>query len=378
MPQPPLVALDIGSTKVACIVALPTGGPSSYEILGSSLLAYPPGAATWPEDPLAVGRTIEEALEVTGVARECLKAQVTTSHPAIRSETVRATITLADEPIAVRQRDLERLTRVALDHALSVDREALTVERLGCSGNGFKGVPDPRGLPATRLVGTFHVVTVPTAVRRAIVQAVESAGLDVSGITYSLQADVVASEEARQPQCLLLLDLGGLNVDVGYFEGGRLEASQVVCWGGLTLAHAIATTLHLTLDQALPLSMEGLASRRAEVTLLLTERLEELRQAIQDVLADRPLPDRVIVTGRGALMDGLVEWVERVTGVPTLLGRSHRIQAMGNLARQIGLSTALGLLELVTAGSAPSKNHPPARLFDRLLVRTKSLLTEYF
>jgi len=78
---------------------------------------------------------------------------------------------------------------------LGVDREALVVERLGCDGNGFQGVKDPKGLAATRLVGTFHMITIPISVRRTIIQAVESAGLEVTndelhGAVESLKAMV--------------------------------------------------------------------------------------------------------------------------------------------------------------------------------------------
>ena len=377
MPSTPLVALDVGSTKVGCVVAMPYEHQPGYDILGSSLLPYPSELAAWPHDPLVIGRTIEQALEATGVNTDFIDAQVAMTHPALRSETVQTAITLADEPITVRAQDLERLSRAALHQVLGVDREALLVERLGCTGNGFEGVRDPQGLSATRLLGTFHIVTVPIAVRRALIQAVESAGLEVAQLTYSLQADALATEEARDPQRVLLIDLGGLNIDVGLFVQGRLQASRIVPWGGSTLALAIAKELRMTLDQATTLSLEGLTSRRRELRQHLESRLSKLERAIREVLKDEPLPDRAVVTGRGALIDGFVEWVERVTEIKTSLSRSTRIHAMGNLSRQVGLSTALGLLELATASSS-ARPTPPSGLFDRLIARTKTILTEYF
>ena len=377
MSLPPVVALDVGSTKVACVVAMPYESQPGYDILGSSLPAYPSGLPTWPHDPLMIGRTIEQAVQAAGFGAEAVDAQVAMSHPALRSETVQTAIALADEPITVRGKDLKRLTRAALNQALGVDREALVVERLGCSGNGFEGVRDPQGLSATRLLGTFHIVTVPIAVRRALVQAVESAGLEVAQLTYSLQADAAANEETREAKRLLLIDIGGLNIDVGLFVQGHLQASRTVPWGGLTLAFAIAKELRMTLEQATTLSLEGLGSRRPQVREQVKNRLAKLQRAIHEVLKGEPLPERAVVTGRGALIDGLVEWVERVTEIKTSINRSTRLQSMGNLSRQVGLSTALGLLELATASHLAPATHPP-RLFDRVISRTKTLLTEYF
>lgn len=373
----PLVALDIGSTKVACVVAMPRQHQPGYDILGSSLLAYPRGVATWPHDPLMIGRTIEQALEATGVQADFIDAHVAISHPALRSETVRASVTLAEEPITVRGVDVERLTRAALTPVLGVDREALLVERLSCSGNGFEEVEDPRGLSAARLLGTFHIVTVPRAIRTALVQAVESAGLEVAHLTYSVQVGAAASEHAREGQRMLLLDIGGLTIDVGLFINGRLHDSRTIPWGGLTLAFGLAKELHMTVEQATTLSLEGFACRRPEVRQHLERRLTDLKQALQTLLKDQPLPDRALVMGRGALIDGLVEWVERVTNIRTSMSRSSRIHAMGDLSRQLGLSSALGLLECATAARmAPAA--PPANLFDRALARTKAILTEYF
>lgn len=373
----PIVAIDLGATKVACVVATPKVDGPGMEILGSSLMPYPRPVQSWPHDPLLIGRTIEQALEATGAPYDAIDAHVAFSHPALKAENTTASITLADEPITVREQDLQRLARVALTQALGVDREALIVERLGCDGNGFQGVRDPKGLVATRLVGTFHIITIPISVRRAIVQAVESAGLEVAQLTYSLLAGALAGEQTREAHRLLLIDVGGLSIDVGLLVDGQLRASTVVPWGGLTLASTLAKQLKLTVEQATTLSLEGLGSRRPEVREALEKNLKYLQKAIHKVLEDAPRPDRVVVTGRGALIDGMMEWCERTTEVNTVISRSARLQEMGTLSRQVGLSTAMGIIEQVGAKS-PVHLSQPGRLFDRLLLRTKTLLSEYF
>ena len=341
----PIVALDLGATKVACVVAMPKVDGPGTEILGTSLMPYPRPVQSWPHDPLLIGRTIEQALEATGAPYEAIDAHVAFSHPALRAETATASITLADEPITVRDQDLQRLARSALTQALGVDREALIVERLGCNGNGFQGVRDPKGLAATRLMGRFHIITIPVSVRRAIIQAVESAGLEVAHLTYSLLAGALAGEETREAHRLLLIDVGGLSIDVGLMVDGQLRSSKVVPWGGLTLATTLAEQLKLTVEQATTLSLEGFGSRRPEVRKALEENLKSLHEAIHKVLKGAPRPDGVVVTGRGALIDGMVEWCERTTEVKTVISRSARLQEMGTLSRQVGLSTALGILE---------------------------------
>ena len=374
----PLVALDIGSTKVACAVGVPHEHTPGFELLGSSIVPYPSCQDAWLSDPLLVGHAIEQALEAAAVREDLHQALVAINHPSLKAEQVRTAITLGDEPVVVRAHDVERLQRAALHQALGVDREPLLVERLGCAGNGFDRVRDPRGLSATRLTGAFHIVTMPMAARRALVQAVESAGLEVGRLLYTLPAVLasVADPELSR-QRVLLVDVGGLSVDIGLFVDGVLQALSVLPWGGLTLATAIASDAQVTMEQAVTWSLEGTACRRPEARALIERRWAELPGAAAGLLTDQPRPDRVLVSGRGGLMDGFVEWIEQATEVPAALCRSARTGTVGDLSRQIGLSAALGLLELMSVkGSRPAAK--PDRLVDRLIARTRSVLTEYF
>lgn len=378
MSATPLVALDIGSTKVACAIGLPHEHAPGFELLGSSLVPYPAQSEFWLSDPLLVGHTIERALEATAVSAECDRALVSIRHPALQSEHVKVSIALGDEPVTIRSQDLERLQQAALAQALSVDREALLIERLSCSGNGFEGVRDPKGLSATRLTGFFHIVTLPVAAHRALIQAVESAGLEVARLAYTLPISLAISHDIElRHQRVLVMDVGGLSTDIGLMVEGALTDLAVVPVGGVSLAAAIAAELKTTMNQAVALSLEGMACRRAQVRTLIARKWQPLGEAIAGLLKDKIRPDRFLMTGRGALIDGMAEYVEQATGFSASMCRSPRTSQMGELWRQVGLSTVIGLLESVTATAdepLPRSQH----LFNLLVTRTRSLLTEYF
>jgi cell division protein FtsA len=372
----PLVAFDIGATKVACAIGTPREAAPGVELLGTSLVPSPVLSDGWLDDPLTVGRTIEEALEATGVSGDFHRAVIAFSHPALASERVRATAVLGDEPVTIRRQDLTRLQVCALNQVLAVDREPLAVERLACEGNGFEGVQDPVGLTATRLAGVFHVVTMPMAARRALVQAVESAGLEVAELVFSLQASAAGLADGGPRR--LVVDIGGPRTDVGLFVDGRLRALRTLPWGGLSFAMAVARSCRATVEQAVTLSLEGLGSRTPAVRELLEHGLRGLQAAVQQLTKGEPLPEGLSLVGRGALIDGVAEWCEEATGIPATIARSPRLPAGGDLARQVGMGAAIGLLEFVT-------QTPPARalvrgsgLFDRVIDRTRAVLTEYF
>lgn len=374
----PLIALDIGSTKVACAVGQPHEQGPGFELVGSSLVPYPTCPEVWLSDAVMVSRTIEQAVEASGASGKAQSALVTFRHPRLTSERVHAALTLADEPMAIRAQDLLRLQRRALDQALGVDREPLLVERLGCSGNGFEGVRDPRGLSATRLVGTFHVIAMPMAARQALVHAVESAGLDLVRLIYSLPAALASVWEPEWNQRrVLLIDCGGLATDLGCFVGPVLEAVHVLPRGGITLATTMASELHVSLDQALTWTLEGSTGRRPEARALVEEEWKTLQHEIEALLKTVAHPEAILLTGRGALADGFAEWLETANGIPTSLGRPARLHQLGDLPQQVGLGNALGLLELATRAS--SGFVPGSQPFlNRLLARTRTILTEYF
>ena len=374
----PLLALDVGSTKVACAVGIPRGRAPGFELLGASLIAYPTAPDGWLSDPLTVGQAIEQAVDATGVGGGHSRALVTFSHPALASEQIRCAVTLGDEPVAIRAQDLQRLEARALDHALAADREPLVVVRLGCSGNGFEGVKDPRGLPATRLIGWFHIVTMPAAARRALVQAVESAGFEVAQVTLGLvAAHADAAHGGDTPRRTLVIDAGGLSIQVGCFCDGALARLEVLPWGGLSIAGEIAKELRVTTEQATTWSLEGDACRKADVRSLIEQRRRLLGEGIERLLGDQPRPERLLLFGRAALADGFAEWLEARSGVRTVLCRSERASRLGDVAGQVGLSQAIGLLELATSTQGPPSANGH-RLVDRLIHRTRTLLTEYF
>ena len=370
----PIVALDIGSTKVACAIGASSSQGGSFQLTGGSLVPYPFFLETWLGDPLLVSQTIEQALDSAGAGSPG-EVAVAMASPMLSSEKVQVSIPLADEPIVVRTKDLQRLQERALDQALGIDREALVVERLSCSGNGFESVSDPRGLSATRLSGTFHIVTMPIALRQRLIQILESAGLEMTHLFYSLSATAAAFDEGSHPHRMLLIDLGGLSTQVGLFVEGRLRSSVSLAWGGLTLAFELSQLKHLTMEQAVSLSLEGCTSPDENLRRCLDPHLEVLSRSIQQFLHGQTRPDGVYLSGRAALMDGIVEWVEKTVGLNPTIYRPAHAQAMSGLSQQVGMSSALGVLNLLACQGSSVRS---PWVVNRLLERTRAILTEYF
>ena len=373
----PFVAVDIGSTKVACLFLMPASS-GAWDVAGCGLARYQLGASGWPAESLTISQALEQALEEARVPASVDRAVAAFSHPDLSHDRVSAQIRLADEPMSVRNRDVERLHRQAVSQALGIDREVFLLEALGYTGNGFTGVRDARGLVATRLAGEFQLVAVPLAVRRVVRQAFEATGLEVTQLVYSLSAALTAcSEDIAAASRVLVMDIGGWCTDLAIVEHGRLVRSATAAWGGMSLVDAIAKRCGAPRERALMLSLEGLAGSTPEVRAVVEEQLAELRTALDAFLREQAQPERVVVSGGSSLIGGMLEWIEAATGLPASLGRHAKAKEQGDLSSQMSFSTVYGLVQLIAP--APVVASPkPVQALNRLVERTKILLNEYF
>ena len=382
----PVLAIELGSTKVACALGQPTDGGMAF--LGCGLVTLPAGATLWSAEPGLVTRWLEEALDEITARCPLERAIVALTHPELSHHTITAHVDLADEPVTIQQRHLKRLATQAIAQGLPIDRDVLLLEAQGYTGNGFQQVQDPHGLLATRLLATFQLVAVPLAVRRAAIQALESVGIETEQLVYGLKATAAAclQDDATSPPTLLI-DVGARCLDAGMIEHGCVRQSLTIPWGIDRVAEEIATQCRMTMDAARRASWQGRSSNQPQVRQLVEQQLDALHGPLDSLVSAHARPDLVVVTGRGALLDGFVEWLQDTLGIPVHLGRGHRLHQMGDLARQVGLTTVVGLLEIASHTSwdrhlqrqtFQSTSARSSNLVDRVLEHTKRMLVEYF
>ncbi|MBI4354410.1 MAG: hypothetical protein HY595_04160, partial [Candidatus Omnitrophica bacterium] len=299
MRRQPFLVIDISSKGIAWAIGQPTvqPKPSPFELLGWGTV----DTETPQWDPAGLAHAIERVLKGVTLTSLPDRASVCLSHPALSHHRVTTQVDLADEPIMIRERDLERLRSLSVTQAMPIDHELLALEPLGYAGNGFSGVTDPRGLTATRVRGTFHLITVPLALRRALGQALESLGIELEGLTYRPKALVAGGVlgEGRQ-QRSLLVDGDGIVWDLALVDQGRIVE-------GTTLRWDVKDT-----------------------------EMGDTKQILDNwFVSPNCPPSRAVITGRIALVDGMVERLEQATGVSAVLGRSPWAQSLGDLSRQV-------------------------------------------
>ncbi len=250
---PPVVALDVGTTKIACLVG---------ELGPDGRLARVRSTATVPAQGMHKGVVVDRG-EAAGsiraaAARAAEEARarlqetfvgVAGSHIISMNRKVAIDNPNQDRRVTSAERDalLEKLK----DVEVSPDFQLLHALPRDYSLDGQDGVKRPVGMWANRVEMTGHLVFGAVNAIRNLVTAVEDAGLAVDDIMLEpLASSRSCLSEQEMDSGVILVDIGGGTTDVAMFAGGRLVHSAVLPVGGNHITRDISVGVKLPLAAA--------------------------------------------------------------------------------------------------------------------------------
>jgi cell division protein FtsA len=245
--------------------------------------------------------------------------------------------------------DLNYAVELASKTRLHEDRVLLQVAPQDFTVDGRAGYRNPKGVVCSRLEAHVHVVTTSIHDHQALINAVHQAHLEVEETIFepvaATYAAVLPEERVRG---VAIVDIGAHSTDVAVYDGeALLRASSIPVAGdhftrdlayGLTISFEDAEALKreygcavlgLTSDSSLveiP-SPEGRAPREAARGMLneiLEARAEQLFHYIRTELAkvgmEQQLLEGLVLTGGGAMLNGMCDMAEKVVNCQTRNG----------------------------------------------------------
>src|SRR4030066_2487880 len=172
---PVIAGLDVGSSKVATVVARKT--PGGVEILGMGICpteGMRKGSVVNLDATVkSISQSVAEAEKMTGLP--VVSALVGVSGPLIKSFNSHAAVSVRNER-EVTDTDVGRVLELAKAVELPADREILHVLTQGFTVDGTPGIKDPRGMTGIRLDARVHVVTAALPSPRNLVRGAERGG----------------------------------------------------------------------------------------------------------------------------------------------------------------------------------------------------------
>ncbi len=366
-----IVALDIGTSKIVCIVG-EVKPDHTIEVIGAGMQESSGMKKGMVVNIDASVNTIQKALRDAEFMADCKISQVYTgiagSH--IKSMNTSGMVKIKDKEVT--QGDIDRVVETASSISLPSDQQILHILEKEFSIDGQGGIKKPLGMSGMKLEVEVHIVTGAVAAVQNIIKCVHRCGLEMNEmILQPLASSRAVLEEDERELGVCLVDIGGGTTDVAIFTGGAIRHSAVIPIAGDQVANDIAMALRTPTKDAedikikygcalrqladdAPIEVPGVGERgtrmlsRQTLAEVIEPRIEELYSLVQAELRrsgyEDLLSSGIVITGGSSAMQGMVELGEEIFHMPVRLGTPRYVGGLADVVRTPRYSTGVGLL----------------------------------
>jgi cell division protein FtsA len=377
-----VASLDIGTSKIACMIARLKPSPPSEALRGRThaveLIGYSQiqsrgvkaGAVVdLAECEKAVRHAVALAERMAKVRVESVLLPVAGGRPA--GALVEAAADIRGG--SVTEADISRVTTAGMIHATDHGRTVLHALPVGYALDGVKGIRDPRGMVARQFGVDMNVVTADATVAKNLV--VERCHLNVEAMAaspYVAGLSVLTDDEADLGAAVI--EMGAGSTTIATYSGGRFVHASGFALGGqhitMDLARGIGAciadaerikTLYGTVltggsDARELMSVPTAGDERdapqivsrATIANIVRHRAEEIFEMVRDRLKASPFAAepraRVVLSGGASQLTGMVELATRVLNRPVRIGRPLGFGRLPNEAKGPSFAVPTGLL----------------------------------
>ncbi len=345
-----VVGLDIGTTKIACIV----GRKNEYgkiEIIGmgrSESLGVARGVVS------NIAQAVQSIQDAVAEAERKAQVQINNvlvgiAGQHIKSHQHRGQITLDSEENEITADDVDRLIEDMYKLVMLPGEEIIHALPQEYIVDHEQGIKDPIGMFGRRLEANFHIITGQVAAAKNIQRCIDRAGLNLEEIILEplASADAVLTKEEKEAG-VVLVDIGGGTTDVAIFHDGIIRHTAVIPFGGNVISEDIKSGCSILKNQAEKLKTKfgsamqdesqdneivcipGLQNRPPkEISVrnlagIIQCRMEEIIEYVFYEIKNSKLQDQliagIVVTGGGSQLKHIKQLFEYKTGYDTRIG----------------------------------------------------------
>jgi len=345
-----VAGLDIGTTKIACIVGR-KNEQGKIEILGMGK-AKSDGVtrgvvANIQKTVESIKAAVREAGDNAGVDIGTVNVGIAGQH--IRSMQHRGMKMRESLEEEITQTDIDMLIDETYRLVMPPGEEIIHVLPQEYIVDNEQGIRDPIGMSGIRMEANFHIISGQVTAARNINKCVHRAGLNVTELILEplASADAVLSHEEKEAG-VVLVDIGGGTTDIAIFFDNIIRHTAVIPFGGNVVTEDIRQGCGIMREQAEQLKTKfgsalasenkdnevvcipGLRGREPkEISLrtlaeIIQSRMEEILEhvhfEIKNSGMEKQLIAGIVLTGGGAQLKHLKHLVELMTGMSTRIG----------------------------------------------------------
>lgn len=400
-----VVGLDIGTSKIACVIGdVSRGVLDQIEIIGVGVAestGLRKGVVVDIEKTASCIRQAVEAAEImAGVQIGSVHTGVAGGH--VMGQNVTGLVAVSGENHVITREDVNRVINAAKAVAIPPEREVLHILPQGFTVDGEDGIRDPVGITGVRLEVSVHIVTGAVTSAANLVRCAHLAGLSVEDVVLEplASAEAVLTEDEMQIGTALV-DMGSGTTDIVIYKNGSLMFTASLSIGGWHITNDLAMGLRMTpgeaetlkrnsgctlvdlVDERETITVNTLGSskpkvmhRRGVAEIIQPRVMEILDLVLQELERSQlMLPGGMILTGGTALLEGIQELSESMFNMPVRIGYPRQLKGLSDRVHSPIHATGVGLLLYGTRERWSGKGNQrfiKGNLFDNILKRMKS------
>lgn len=390
--KPLTAALDIGTSKVCCLIA-DLGDDGAPRIIG---IGHQVSKGVRSGSIVDMGAARNAVRDVVHTAEEMADATITgvvVNVSAGEPSSARTNAEVSVPGHQVGKADLRRLLEQGRQWRNGVERAVIHAIPVGFSLDGGGGIKNPSGMVAQKLGVDMHLVTAEPGAIGNLASCVAGCHLECEAMVaspYAAGLGCLAIDETELG--VTIIDMGGGTTSLASFEEGELVFTGRVAVGGrhvsADLAHGLTapladaeriktlfgTAVATASDRDRLIGVPQIAgdatdeigqASRSEIAGFIRPRIEETFELMAE-LVERDGPGtaslrRIILTGGASQLQGVAEIAGDIFGVQVRLGRPAPITALAESVSGPAFAVAAGLLRYAMAPYGASGRRPSRR-----------------
>ena len=369
-----IVALDVGTSKVAALIAQ-VSSDGLLEVIGVGKKAsrgLKRGMVVNIDQTIQdIQAAISEAESMADCSIHSVYVGIAGSH--ILSRNLHGVVAVPNGEVT--QSDIDRVLEAAKTGAVMPDHKVLHVLPQEFIVDHQEDVRNPLGMSGVRLEGHHHLVSCSLNAWQNLEKCVRGCGIGIDEVVLEplAAADAVLSDDEKQLG-VCLVDIGAGTTDIAVYVHGSLRHTAILPVAGDQVTNDVAITLHTPTPEAEDLKVKhacaqarlvnredminvpGMGDRplrklqRHFLASVVEARYEEIFRMVQEELVHAGLMGYmgagIVLTGGASRIEGASALAESVLAMPVRVGVPNGVKSggMGDILKNPVYATGVGLL----------------------------------